>query len=1210
VLQFDNLSLIEEMFGSSSSRSGSSDAASPDGIGLSFMSGDGSNSARESLAKKAASTSRLQSKQKLSMLLKAQKSTASGVVTAAAGSSTTGTRRKSASIDAKESKQGWLWRKNEGFSEGLGGPFIKMYCVVDQHKLVYYDKQPSKGGIADDKDSRGYISITKESTVLCEEDDQKSDMWSGMGKAMFTVSEGKGNNVVKVSFSAGTDAERTQWIACLYKAIEGFEHRSDRRRAEAKKRLEERQRAKGGRGDDDTEEKELEDYTDPVEIRYEYLEPPIKTGQIRKKAIGGFMGLKNTKQRWFRLEAGELRYYDKKSMKPSRLKGVVSLKGGADVGKTKHEDRDEEIQLNLPDGRQLVLKCDDAATAIEWRRAFKETIRIFDGAAAQYKDKKRKRNIAITKGTGAEGLRRDSMNVGEALTPAQEEAAALANLDKSPEAVASIDKALQGHFLLGELDREGHDALIHSMSFTSLLPGDVVIWQNTWGTAFYVVEKGKTQVVKDAKVVAELPEGTGFGELALVNDVLRTATIRATNPCRLWSIDRGDFRAILAREEQVSRERKIGILKNIDLFAKLNLMTLGQVADSLKTTFFDDEGHVIFRQGENGDKFYIIRDGTVSVKVDRAEVAILKSGDAFGERALINDEPRSATTTTLCENVVCYVLDRDRFNDLLGQYSQAMDENFAVEALAKVDILKGLSHTKMKTIAENMSKEVFGEGKIIFHQGETGDKFYVLAAGSVKVIVNHVVVGEISPGQYFGEKALLASSDAGERTATILAASTKVVTFSLGREAFTNLLGPVETIMEDEARRREEEAKEGSILGRMSRILSPGRGSKVDGLGAQKMGNFQTNNVCPVDVAGVQELLVLQTLGKGEFTVCSLVSHEVSGEIYSLKRLPKAEVVEKLSVNHVFDNKNFLLEFAGGINPANQEEVAPLSPLFPKLLATFSDPANVYFVSELCPGGDMHNVFYHTNYLRKTKMGGVPETVVAFYVASALSLLNFLHSRDVVYRNMRLDNMLIGDDGYVKFCDMTFCKQMDSEASTTNTMCGCGDYISPEMVLAKPYNRGVDYWALGILTFELLGAQTPFEDLTLAGIFQNVLNCTEVLPKSFEKLNERSEGAPMSESVTNFVSQLLKEKFSMRLGLVRGGNLNVWNQPFLKSRGLTYKTITECGVEAPYIPELSETGGAHEVQGFENFGDDVEDFTFYEDVEPYDGPGAADFAMF
>jgi len=152
-----------------------------------------------------------------------------------------------------------LWRKNEGFQDGLGGPFIKvlrppphtlsrpltpslpsflsslavaqLYCVIDQNKIVYYNQQPSKGGIADDKDSRGYINITKSSTILCVADDEKSDMWSGMGRAMFTVSEGMGkdgkidssgqgttgkksnDNDIRMTFSAGTESERTQWLA-------------------------------------------------------------------------------------------------------------------------------------------------------------------------------------------------------------------------------------------------------------------------------------------------------------------------------------------------------------------------------------------------------------------------------------------------------------------------------------------------------------------------------------------------------------------------------------------------------------------------------------------------------------------------------------------------------------------------------------------------------------------------------------------------------------------------------------------------------------------------------------------------------------------------------------------------------------------------------------------------------------------------------------
>jgi cGMP-dependent protein kinase len=996
--------------------------------------------------------------------------------------------------------------------------------------------------------------------------------------------------------------------------VEGFEHRSDRRRAEAKKRLEERGRDGEGDASDGDDKNNGQEQ---VEIRYEYLEPPIKVGSMRKKAIKGVFGIKNCKQRWFRLEAGELRYYDKKSMKPSRLKGVVSLKGGASVTRSdKHDDRDNELQINMADGQNLVLKCDDGDTAAEWKRAFDETIRIFDGAAAQYKDKKRKRNIAITTTAQQQlALQERRTSLSSTTSTHIEEHENLSNLTKSEEAVASIDKALQGHFLLGELDRDGHDALIQSMVFTSLLPGDVVFWQNTWGTAFYVVEQGRTQVVKDGEVVADLPAGTGFGELALVNDVLRTATIRASIPCRLWSIDRSDFREILSREENLSRERKVAVLQNIDLFAKLNFKALGQVADSLRTTFFDEIGTTIFKQGEVGDKFYIMRDGSVSVQVDRIEVAVLNPGDAFGERALIEDEPRNATITTNEDNVVCYVLDRDQFNDLLGQHSNSIDEDFARESLAKVQMFKGLSHGQIRSIAENLTKEVFTEGKLIFHQGEVGDKFYVLASGTVKVIVNHQVVGEILPGNYFGEKALMSKDGSGERAATILAASPKVITFALGRDDFVELMGPVEAIMEEAAKKHTQIEQASGIMGRMSRMLSSNRNSTessgIKSKDQRKYGTFQTRVVAPLEIAGLSELHVLQTLGKGEFSVVSMVVHEVTGDYYALKRVPKEMISEKMTADHSYNNRNFLLEFGGGIDKESGDEVAAASHFFPLLYATFSDAANIFYVSEVCRGGDLHNVFYHTSFLAKTRLGGVPETVAAFYVATALSALQFMHSKDVIFRNLRMENMVISDDGFVKFSDLSFCKQMDTEASTTNTMCGCGEYISPEMVLAKPYNRGVDYWALGVLTFELLTGQTPFEDLTLAGIFQNVLNCKKVLPKALDAVMASSDGAQLSAAVVNFMESLLEEKFSMRMGLIRGGVTNIWAQPFLKSKNFSAKAIQEFAVAPPYVPfpEGEEEHG-HDVKGFEDFGEEIEDFTFYEDVVPYDGADAEDYDKF
>lgn len=159
------------------------------------LGGSSKNKGNGDQGERPVSSSRLQSKQKLSELLH-QKTTRSGHIQ---NSSEISKRRSSTKlVDPKEALEGYLWRKNEGHKFGLGPPFIKMWCVVDAHRLVYYDTKPEAGGIAGDVESRGYIIISNETKLAPQDDDAASDMWTGMGKAVFSVSESSGADSLKV----------------------------------------------------------------------------------------------------------------------------------------------------------------------------------------------------------------------------------------------------------------------------------------------------------------------------------------------------------------------------------------------------------------------------------------------------------------------------------------------------------------------------------------------------------------------------------------------------------------------------------------------------------------------------------------------------------------------------------------------------------------------------------------------------------------------------------------------------------------------------------------------------------------------------------------------------------------------------------------------------------------------------------------------------
>lgn len=136
---------------------------------------------------------------------------------------------------------------------------------------------------------------------------------------------------------------------------------------------------------------------------------------------------------------------------------------------------------------------------------------------------------------------------------------------------------------------------------------------------------------------------------------------------------------------------------------------------------------------------------------------------------------------------------------------------------------------------------------------------------------------------------------------------------------------------------------------------------------------------------------------------------------------------------------------------------------------SFQNDVKCYLVTELVKGGDL---FALLNSKKRLK-----ENVVKFYLAELVVALEELHSRNIVYRDLKPENILIQESGHIKLADFGLCKQLRYQSDKTYTICGTCEYQAPEIVLNQGYNHNVDYWALGILAYELLYGIPPFLDL-------------------------------------------------------------------------------------------------------------------------------------
>lgn len=219
--------------------------------------------------------------------------------------------------------------------------------------------------------------------------------------------------------------------------------------------------------------------------------------------------------------------------------------------------------------------------------------------------------------------------------------------------------------------------------------GTSIIKQGDEGDNFYVVDSGLFDVFVNDKKVVEIGQGGSFGELALMYNTPRAATVKAAQDSVLWAVDRVTFRRSITNNTFRKRKLYESFLKTVPILSSLEPGEIVKVADALEPVEFD-EGDAIVEQGMHGDSFYILVEGeAVVTKVEDMgtfggddtataepkEVMRLKAGDYFGEIALINDSPRTATVTAVSSHVKCVTLEVGAFIRLMGPVLEILKRN-------------------------------------------------------------------------------------------------------------------------------------------------------------------------------------------------------------------------------------------------------------------------------------------------------------------------------------------------------------------------------------------------------------------------------------------------------------------------------------------------------------------------------------------------------
>ncbi|XP_061497822.1 titin isoform X2 [Anopheles gambiae] len=285
----------------------------------------------------------------------------------------------------------------------------------------------------------------------------------------------------------------------------------------------------------------------------------------------------------------------------------------------------------------------------------------------------------------------------------------------------------------------------------------------------------------------------------------------------------------------------------------------------------------------------------------------------------------------------------------------------------------------------------------------------------------------------------------------------------------------------------------------------------------------------------VDDFHFLTVLGKGSFGKVFLAELKNSDYYYAIKCLKKDVVLEDDDVDCTLIERKVLA-------------LGTKHPFLCHLFCTFQTDSHLFFVMEYLNGGDL---MFHIQ-----QSGRFPEARARFYAAEIVSGLKFLHRKGIVYRDLKLDNVLLDYDGHVRIADFGMCKLEIYLDKLADSFCGTPDYMAPEIIKGQKYNQAVDWWSFGVLVYEMLVGQSPFSGCDEDELFWSICNEIPWFPHY------------LSKEALRLLQSLLEKDASIRLGVLNtmDEESDIKYHPFFNS--IIWDKLERRAVEPPFKPQV------------------------------------------
>ncbi|XP_064416162.1 serine/threonine-protein kinase N2 isoform X2 [Latimeria chalumnae] len=295
----------------------------------------------------------------------------------------------------------------------------------------------------------------------------------------------------------------------------------------------------------------------------------------------------------------------------------------------------------------------------------------------------------------------------------------------------------------------------------------------------------------------------------------------------------------------------------------------------------------------------------------------------------------------------------------------------------------------------------------------------------------------------------------------------------------------------------------------------------------------------------LQDFRCVAVLGRGHFGKVLLAEYKITGEMFAIKALKKGDIVSRDEVDSLMCEKR-IFETVNSVR----------HPFLVNLFACFQTKDHVCFVMEYAAGGDLM-MHIHADVFSESR--------AVFYAACVVLGLQFLHEHKIVYRDLKLDNLLLDTEGYVKIADFGLCKEGMSFGDRTNTFCGTPEFLAPEVLTETSYTRAVDWWGLGVLIYEMLVGESPFPGDDEEEVFDSIVNDEVRYPRF------------LSTEAISIMRRLLRRNPDRRLGASERDAEDVKKHLFFRS--VDWNALLAKKVKPPFVPTIK---GREDVSNFDD----------------------------